>query len=321
MTLSELLSQLSPYIEIQSTDYANNQVTGLNTLIDADSTQISFLENKKYVQDLTETKAQAVFVQAGLEDKVPEHVIPLVCDEPYVALAYASKLFSSPLIITEGKAAIIPDSCEIQENVHLGKNVQLGENVIVMSGAYIADNVVIGNNVVIYSNVSIYHSCKIGSDVIIHSGTVIGSDGFGFAMSKSGEYIKIYQNGIVSIGNDVEIGANCSIDRAAFNSTIIGNQVRLDNLVHIAHNCILGDGTILAGQVGLAGSTTLREKVVMGGQAGAVGHIEIAPFTTIAGRGVATKTVKEGGYYAGFPLLPHRTWLRLQGRIQKLLKS
>ncbi|MBF0264251.1 MAG: UDP-3-O-(3-hydroxymyristoyl)glucosamine N-acyltransferase [Gammaproteobacteria bacterium] len=320
MLLSDLLSQLSNKINLECNDTDDLEINGLNTLSDADKTQLSFLENKKYILDLSETQAGAVFVHSDLKSKIPESVIGILCDEPYVALAYASQFFASPYILSEGKTAVIANTCQIQDNVHLGKNVVLGEHVIIMSGTYIGDNVKIGDNTVIYPNVSIYHSCVIGSDVIIHAGTVIGSDGFGFAISKVGKYVKIYQNGNVTIGNDVEIGANCAIDRAAFNSTVIGNQVRLDNLVHIAHNCILGDGTILAGQVGLAGSAKLGEKVVMGGQSGAVGHIEIASFTTIAGRGVATKTVNDSGHYAGFPLLPHRTWLKLQGRIQKLLK-
>jgi UDP-3-O-[3-hydroxymyristoyl] glucosamine N-acyltransferase len=154
-----------------------------------------------------------------------------------------------------------------------------------MAGAYIGDDVKIGDNTIIYPNVTVYRDCKIGSDCIIHAGTVIGSDGFGFANTKDGKYIKIYQNGNVEIGNDVEIGANCTIDRAVFKTTKIDNGVRIDNLVHIGHNCKIGTGSILVSQVGLSGSTTLNHYVVMGGQSGAAGHLEIAPFTTIAARG------------------------------------
>lgn len=156
---------------------------------------------------------------------------------------------------------------------------------------------------------------------MIHAGTVIGSDGFGFANTKEGKYIKIYQNGNVVIGNDVEIGSNTSIDRAAFNSTMIGNGVRIDNLVHIAHNCVIKDGCILVGQIGLSGSTILNEYVIMGGQSATSGHLEIAPFTTIAARGGVTKSITEPKkQWAGFPLMDHRTWLKLQARIAQLLK-
>jgi len=187
----------------------------------------------------------------------------------------------------------------------------------------IGDNVIIGDNTTIYPNVTIYRDCHVGSDCIIHSGTVIGSDGFGFATDKTtGIHIKIYQNGNVVIGNNVEIGANCTIDRAVFQSTIIEDMVRIDNLVHIAHNCKIAKGSILAGQVGISGSTILNEYVVMGGQSATVGHIEIAPFTTISARGGVTKTISEPKkQWAGFPLMEHRTWLRLQGKIQKLLKG
>ena len=155
----------------------------------------------------------------------------------------------------------------------------------------------------------------IGNDCIIHAGTVIGSDGFGFANTKDGKYIKIYQNGNVIIGSDVEIGANCTIDRAVFKSTIIEDGVRIDNLVHIAHNCKIGKGCILVTQVGLSGSTTLHPYVVMGGQSATSGHLEIA-FTTIAARGGVTKSITEPKKsWAGFPLFEHRQWLKLQSKI------
>ena len=143
-------------------------------------------------------------------------------------------------------------------NVYIGKNSIIGSNCTIMAGAYIGDNVKIGNNTIIYPNVVVYRDCNIGNDCIIHAGTVIGSDGFGFANTKDGKYIKIYQNGNVEIDNDVEIGANCTIDRAVFKSTQIANGVRIDNLVHIGHNCKLGIGCILTGQVGLSGSTVLK---------------------------------------------------------------
>ncbi len=207
------------------------------------------------------------------------------------------------------------------QNVYLGKDSKIGSNCTIMAGAFIGDNVEIGNNTIIYPNVTIYRDCKVGSDCIIHAGTAIGSDGFGFANTKTGKYIKIYQNGNVTVGNDVEIGANCAIDRAVFKSTIIEDGVRLDNLVHIAHNCKLGRGCILTGQVGLSGSTTLHEYVVMGGQSATAGHLEVAPFTTIAARGGVTKTIDEPKkQWAGFPLMEHRPWLKLQGKIAKLLK-
>ncbi|MCT7446696.1 UDP-3-O-(3-hydroxymyristoyl)glucosamine N-acyltransferase [Aliarcobacter skirrowii] len=313
------LKQIANYLQLDcDTDI---EITALNSLEDANINELSFLENPKYVEKLKSTKAGAVFVNKELLNEVPKGVVALVCDEPYLNLAKASKLFAPKLFETEGKEPIIGKDTIIMPNVFLGKNSSIGENCTVMAGSFIGDNVQIGNNTIIYPNVTVYRDCKIGSDCIIHSGTVIGSDGFGFANTKDGKYIKIYQNGNVIIGSDVEIGANCTIDRAVFKSTIIEDGVRIDNLVHIAHNCKIGKGSVLVTQVGIAGSTTLQPYVVMGAQSGAAGHLEIAAFSTIAARGGVTKTIKEPKKtWAGFPLIEHRNWLKLQGKISNLLK-
>ncbi len=295
------------------------EVSGLNTLLDSTANELTFLENSKYTKDLEKTTAAAVLVKKDFVSKVPKNTIALVCDEPYVKLALASKLFAPKLVEIDGNDCVVGENSTIMPNVYLGKNSTIGNNCTIMSGAYIGDNVNIGNNTIIYPNVTVYRDCNIGNDCIIHAGTVIGSDGFGFAQSK-GKYIKIYQNGNVEIGNDVEIGSNTSIDRAAFKSTIISDGVRLDNLVHIGHNCKLGVGCILTGQVGLSGSSILHEYVIMGGQSATSGHLEIAPFTTIAARGGVTKSIKEPKkQWAGFPLFEHKTWLKLQAKISKLL--
>jgi UDP-3-O-[3-hydroxymyristoyl] glucosamine N-acyltransferase len=297
------------------------EILGLNTLLDSNENQLTFLENKKYVNDLEKTKAAAVLVKEEFALKVPKGTIALVCDEPYLSLAYISKLFAPKVVETNGEDCIVGENTTIMPNVYLGKGSIIGSNCTIMAGAFIGDNVTIGDNTIIYPNVTVYRDCKLGSDSIIHAGTVIGSDGFGFANRKDGKYIKIYQNGNVIVGNDVEIGANCTIDRAVFQSTIIEDGVRIDNLVHIAHNCKVGHGSILVTQVGLSGSTILNEYVVMGGQSATAGHLEIAPFTTIAARGGVTKSIEEPKkQWAGFPLFEHRQWLKLQGRIAKLLK-
>lgn len=314
------LSQLTKELNIVCD--ADMKISALNTLKDATSSEISFLENKKYSNDLKNTKAAAVFVTQESLEFVPKNTIALIVDEPYIQLAKASKFFASSLVEIEGKKALIGENCTLMENTYLGKNTTIGSNCTIMSGSFIGDNVTIGDNTIIYPNVTIYRDCTIGNDTIIHAGTVIGSDGFGFATTKEGVHIKIYQNGNVTIGNNVEIGANCTIDRAAFKSTIIEDMVRIDNLVHIAHNCIVGYGSILVTQTGLSGSTILKEYVVMAGQSGTTGHLEIAPFTTISARGVVSKSITEPKkQWAGFPLVEHRTWLKLQGKIQKLLKG
>ena len=313
------LQEILDYLNISQN--CDIEISGLNGLKDATNSELSFLESSKYISSLKDTKAAAVFVNKEFEQDVPSGTIAIVCDEPYINLAKASKLFAPKLIENCGNEPIIGENTTIMPNVHLGKNVVIGKNCTIMSGSFIADCVTIGNNTIIYPNITIYRDCKIGDDCIIHSGTVIGSDGFGFAHTKDGKYIKIYQNGNVIIGNDVEIGANCTIDRAVFSSTIIEDGVRIDNLVHIAHNCKIGRGSILVTQVGLSGSTTLQPYVIMGGQSATSGHLEIAAFSTIAARGGVTKSIKEPKKtWAGFPLIEHRDWLKLQGRISKLLK-
>ncbi len=313
------LSEIVEYLELKCEK--DIEISALNALKDASSSELSFLENKKYANDLKDTKAGAVFVNKENLEHVPTSCIAVVCEEPYLALAKTSKLFAPNIIELDGEKPIVGGKTKVMPNVYIGKNSKIGSDCTIMAGAFIGDNVTIGNNTVIYPNVTIYRDCVIGDDCIIHAGTVIGSDGFGFANTKDGKYIKIYQNGNVIIGSDVEIGANCTIDRAVFKSTIIEDGVRIDNLVHIAHNCKIGRGSILVTQVGLSGSTTLHPYVVMGGQSATSGHLEIAAFTTIAARGGVTKSITEPKKsWAGFPLFEHKQWLRLQGKISNLLK-
>ena len=318
MNLFDIVKKLDLNCDNKNKDVC---ISGLNTLTDANESEISFLENKKYLKDLENTKAAAVLVSEEFSSLVPSGTIALVTQEPYLKLAYASKLFAPKLIEVEGNDPVIDKNSTIANNVYLGKNVIIGDNCTIMSGVYLSDNVSVGSNTIIHPNVVIYRDCKVGSDCIIHAGTVIGSDGFGFAHTKEGKHVKIYQNGNVVIENDVEIGSNAAIDRAAFGTTLIKEGAKIDNLVQIAHNCVLGEYSIITAQVGISGSTTLGRNVVMGGQSGTAGHLEMAPFTTIAARGGVTKSITEGGKtWAGFPLFEHRPWLKLQGRIAKLLK-
>lgn len=296
-------------------------ITGLNDLNNANENEISFLDNKRYIDDLINTKAAAVFIKEEFISFVPKHCIALISNEPYLTLAYASKLFAPKIVENEGNEASIGENTIILPNVYLGKNVIIGENCTLMAGVYVGDNVQIGSGTILNPNVVVYRDCIIGNSCIIHSGTTIGSDGYGFAHTKEGQHIKIYQNGNVVIANDVEIGSNSAIDRAVFGSTLIKDGVKIDNLVQIGHNCVIGEHSIIVSQVGVSGSTIFGRNVVMGGQSATSGHLEIAAFTTISARGGVTKSIQDGGKrWAGFPLMEHRSWLRLQGRIAKLLK-
>lgn len=314
MTLTQLCQ------EIDIPFYGNDiEITGLHTLTKATSLQVSFFNDKRYIEQLPTTKAGAVLIDSHYAELLPKTTIALVTDEPYLKLALASKLFAHK-IETKIAHPNIGSSCDIDKRVRFGKDVTVGDNVIIMAGAYVGDGVTIGSHTLIYPNVTIYHGSKIGSNCIIHAGTVIGSDGYGFAHTKTGEHIKIYQNGNTVIEDDVEIGSNCVVDRAVFGTTYIRKGTKLDNLIQIAHNCDVGEYSLMASQVGLAGSTTTGRNLVMGGQSATAGHLHIGDFVTIAGKGGVTKSLGSGKTYAGFPAIEHKRWLKLQAKISALLK-
>ena len=316
MTLHALCQALSvPF------DGDDIEITALNSLSDAQSGEVSFLENPKYASQLEKTKASAVFVTAAMAHLLPETAAALIVDEPYIALAKASASFAPPRLQHDLPDAVIGEGSIVEKGAFIAAGSRIGKNCHIMPGVFIGNNVTIGDNTILYPNVTVYRDCKIGAECVIHSGTVIGSDGFGFATTKLGTHVKIYQNGNVVIGDDVEIGANTTIDRAVFASTVIQNGVRIDNLVQVGHNCVIGEYSVLVSQVGLAGSARLGRNVVMGGQSATAGHLSIAPFVTIAARGGVTKSVEKPGVYGGFPLMEHKLWLKLQGKIARLLKA
>lgn len=312
------LSQITKEIDI---DFNANDIDidGIHTLSEASSTQLSFFTDSKYTSQLATTKAAAVLIDEKHADLLPSETIALITDEAYLKLALASKFFAHKLV-TKGGHPALGEGCDIDKRVRFGNNVTLGDNVTVMAGCYVGDNVTVGSGTLLYPNVTLYHHSQIGSECIIHSGTVIGCDGYGFAHTKLGEHVKIYQNGNAVVEDNVEIGANCTIDRAVFGTTYIRKGTKLDNLIQIGHNCDVGEHTLCAAQVGLSGSTTLGRNVVMGGQSATAGHLEIGDFTTIAGKGGVTKSLEGGKTYAGFPAIDHKTWLRLQAKIAGLLK-
>lgn len=299
----------------------NKEIDSLQSLDKAQSNQLSFLENAKFLDALKTTKAAAVILKEEYLGFLPHGVSALVSDEPYLSLAYISKLFAKPVMQKEGKRPIVGHDCTIADDVYLGFDTKIGDNVTILPGCVIMDGVQIGSNTILHPNVTIYRDCVVGENCIIHSGTVIGSDGYGFAHTKDGRHIKIYQNGNVVIEDDVEIGANCTIDRAVFDSTVIRKGTKLDNLIQIGHNCDIGENVLMASQVGISGSSKLGQNVVMGGQSATAGHLEIGPFAVIAARGGVTKSVPGGKTYAGFPLMLHKEWLKLQAILSRMVKK
>jgi len=314
------LNEITQYLNLELSTSQMIEITGINTLKDAVVGEISFLSDSKYEKDLENTQATAVILPSSKVHLLPENTIALVSDEAYLMVAKLSKIFSKP-IQSSTIAPIIGEESIIYPTAHIENGARLGSGCTIMSGVYIGTDVVIGDNVILNPNVSVYRDCTIGNNVIVHAGSVIGSDGFGYAHTKTGEHIKLYQNGNVIIEEDVEIGANTTIDCAVFGSTLIKRGSKIDNLIQIGHNCVVGEHCILVSQSGLAGSTTLGRNVVMGGQSATAGHLSIAPFTTLAARSGVTKSITKGGVYSGFPLMEHKLWLKLQAKLAKILQS
>lgn len=290
------------------------QVESFATLEHATNKQISFLANLKYKKFLATTTAGAVLVNAEMADLVPSNAI--IVDNSYVAYAKAARLLNPVKLYNAGIAtsAVIDDAAIIHESV------SIGAQVVIESGAEIAENVVIGPNCVIQSGVKVGRDTRltasitlcegvqIGARCIIHPGVVIGADGFGIANDK-GQWIKVPQVGSVKIGDDVEIGANTTIDRGAIEDTVIGRGVKLDNQIQIGHNAIIGDHTVIAGCVGIAGSTTIGKNCVIGGGVGLGGHITIVDDVILTGMTMVTKSITSPGVYSsGIPAEPTAQW-------------
>lgn len=298
------------------------EVNKMNTLKEALKNEISFVSNAKYIKDIQNSYAGAIIVDKTTKDFVPDGCVALVVENPYWAMATLSKYFAPPVEDESLGEPKIGEGSIISPKAEIAKGAVIGKNCIIMAHVYIGANAAIGDNTVLYPSVTVYRDCKIGSDCIIHASTTIGSDGFGFATNKLGEHRKIYQNGNVIVQDNVEIGSSTTIDRAAFGTTLIKHGVRIDNLVQIGHNCVIGEHSVIVSQAGLSGSTTLGRNVVMGGQSATAGHLNIAPFNTFAARSGVTKSIAQSGLtFAGFPLSEHKVWLKLQAKIARLIKQ
>jgi len=315
MLLSDLASKI--HLEFSGTDC---DVVSFSTLKEATEHHIVYFDNPKLLDDLVNTKAGAIIISPKFSNFAPTSSRLLLSDTPHLSMAYASYYFTCTEF-QEGRASTISEKSTIARNVFIGSNTTIEEGAHIMTHVSIGANVFIGKNVIIYPNVVIYDNSVIKDGCILHAGVVIGSDGFGYAHTKSGEHIKIYHSGYVILEENVEIGANSVVDKAVFGLTIIKKGTKIDNLVQIAHNCEIGQHTLLAAQVGLSGSTKLGRNVVMGGQSASAGHLEIGDFAIIAGRGGVSKSIEGGKTYGGFPLTLQSDWLKLQAKITRFFKK
>ena len=312
------VEQIASFLNGEVIGNGSIKVSNLSKIDDGKPGTLSFLANSKYTHFIYETEASAVLVR---RDFVPEQEVKttlIKVDDPYACLA---------LLLNMVDQATRPQKNGIEENSFIAKNANLGEDIYVgaftyisnnasignnckiFPQCYIGDNVKIGSNCIIYPGVKIYHNCVIGNNVIIHAGTVIGSDGFGFA-PQNGEYVKIAQIGNVVVEDNVEIGANTTIDRATLGSTIIKRGAKLDNLIQVAHNVEIGESTVMAAQVGVAGSTKVGKHCMIGGQVGFAGHITIGDNVNIGAQSGIPNNVDSKSNLLGYPAIPAKEFAR-----------
>jgi len=301
-------------------------VESVATLDDAKPGQISFLTNSRYKSSLKTTNASAIILSKEFVEECPVNAI--VTDNPHATYARIAQLLHPSIRAVPGvhSTAIIDSTVTLGDNVSIGPyaviegNTQIGDNSVIGASCFIGADVTIGYDTRIDANTSIYHGTHIGNRCILFSGVVIGSDGFGYAYDKSG-WVKIPQIGKVFIGDDVEIGTNTTIDRGSIGNTVIENGVKLDNLVHIAHNVRIGEQSVIAACCGIAGSTVIGKRCMMGGICGISGHIEITDDVVLTGMSTVTKSIRTPGTYSStMPVEPVEVWRRYVARF-KLLDS
>ena len=318
MTITELAARLGAEVR----GPGDTEIRGVAGIRDARAGDITYLSDQKHKNDLVSCRASAVIISQDMQDvSIPA----LVVKNPRYAFALALGIFYGRPYLPGG----ISDRAVIGKDVVLGNDLtilpyavvadgaKIGSRVTLYPGVYIGSGSNIGDDSVLYANVSIREGVSLGCRVIIHSGTVIGSDGFGF-VTHAGQHHKIPQVGNVIIEDDVEIGANCTIDRATLGSTVIKKGTKLDNLVHIAHNVTIGEHCLLAGQSGVAGSTTIGNYVVVGGKAAISDHLTIGDRVMIAGGSGVFRDISSGQVIAGYLAIPMRDWLKVQAVLPKL---
>lgn len=302
-------------------------VSSFGKIEEAGEGQLSFLANPKYEDYIYSTKASVIIINQSLSLKQPVSATLLRVADAYTA--FATLLAKYQEIMQQQLSGIqqpsyIAKTASCGKNVfigaftYLGENVKVGDNSKVYPNTFIGDNVIIGDNCVIHAGVKIYHDCKVGNHVTIHAGTVIGSDGFGFAPQADGSFKKVPQIGNVVIENNVEIGANATIDRATIGSTLIKSGAKLDNLIQIAHNVEVGNSTVIAAQSGVSGSTKIGNGVMIGGQAGIVGHIQIGDGAKINAQSGVSKSLEAGKAVTGSPAYDYTSALRSQAVNRRL---
>jgi UDP-3-O-[3-hydroxymyristoyl] glucosamine N-acyltransferase len=319
MKLSQISKKLGCRM-VAKEDVEIHRVAGID---EAEPGDLTFVSNRKYVSHIKSTRATAIILG---EDIPPVEIPCLRTDDPYLAFARALEIFYVPMKPEAGihptaeisKEAIIGPDASIGAYVVIGKNCHIGAHATIYAHVVLYDGVSLGDDCTLHSFVTVREGCRIANRVIIQNGVVIGSDGFGFAPTKEGAFYKICQTGTVVIEDDVEIGANTTIDRAAVGNTIIRKGAKLDNLVQVGHGAQVGENSVLAAQVGLAGSTRLGRGVWVGGQVGFAGHLEVGDGAVITAQSGTSHDVPSGAVLSGSPAFRNSDWLRSSVAFQKL---
>jgi UDP-3-O-[3-hydroxymyristoyl] glucosamine N-acyltransferase len=316
-------SELAELVGGELVGGGDQEITGLADLDSADVGQITFATDKIKLPQLEKTKASLLLVPK----RFPElHRSVIRVDDPiWAATVIQHRLEAREFLATGihpstviGSDCLISQEISIAPHVCVGARVRIGQRVKIGAGCVIGDDVVIGDDTLLYPNVSVLDRSLLGARVIVHSGTVIGSDGFGYAHDRQGRHLKRLHLGHVQIDDDVELGANVCVDRGTFGRTWIKRGTKIDNLVQVAHNVEIGEDSILVSQCGISGSTVLGNGVIMGGKAAISGHLKIGNRVTIAGKAGVTANVGDGEVVAGFPAIPHKQWLRAVTLIPRL---
>ena len=320
-----LLKEINSIIGGKITGDEGIEISNLAKIEEAKKGELTFLYLKAYEKFFAETKASAILVKTGFK-KTRKDLIYIEVDEPNKAFAKLISHFFKPEFPLTGidKTAFIHPETELGNNLSIGRNVvisrgcKLGNNVKIFHNSVVCEDVEIDDDTLIFQNVSIREKCKIGRRVIIHPGTVIGSDGFGYNPDENGAYQKIPQIGNVIIKDDVELGANVTIDRAAIGSTVIEKGVKIDNLVQIAHNVVIGENTVISAQAGISGSTKVGRNCILTGQVGLVGHLNIADDVIIYAQSGVAKSITKPGSYFGSPAKEIGVARKIEAHIRNL---
>lgn len=302
-------------------------VSSFGKIEEARTGDITFLSNPKYTHYIYTTGASVVLVKRDFEPTAPVAATLIKVDDPYATLSTLLEMVSKalnppkagieqPCHISEGTE--LPDDVYVGAFAYIGRGVKLGRGVKIYPQAYVGDGVTLGDDTIVYPGSKIYHGCRIGARCIIHAGAVIGADGFGFAPLPDGTYHKIPQIGIVEIADDVEIGANTTIDRATMGATVVERGVKLDNLIQAAHNTVIGHDTVIAAQAGIAGSTKIGSNCMIGGQVGFVGHINIGSRVMIGAQAGVDNNIPDDARYMGYPAVPMNQFARQNVYIKQL---